>query len=101
MRDSVDAMRSFLEEIAEMMMPPDKRAAGWRYMDFPPGAYLSLSAWDEFIALLGEGNYELLASANVDIDGTACRRGAFYVSPQAMANMEKKYQSFSSPIMAS
>jgi hypothetical protein len=72
----------------EPIMGTTYRADGWAYVD-PPGR-LSPKAWDQFLAIIGEGNYQILAmsSGTHPSDGLPFIRGQLLVSPAGWQNME-------------
>jgi len=79
-------IRKRFDDIEQAIVPADLREKGWRYID-PPTKF-SHEMWDYFLALLGEGEYQIIVgSEGVARDGFAWKRGQFFVSPQGMANL--------------
>lgn len=64
------------------------RADGWAYID-PPGRF-SPEAWENFLSLIGEGEYVVLAgsSGTHPSDGKPFVRGQLLVSPSGLENMK-------------
>ena len=78
-----------LETAMQSMVPKELKDKGWRYID-PPTKF-SYEMWDYFLALIGEGEYQLLISSQgIAADGFKWKRGQFFVSPQGMLNLADK-----------
>ncbi len=56
-------------------------ADGWVYRDFP--SRVSYEVWAQFIDILGEGNYRILAMSY----SREWKRGQFLISPEGMKNL--------------
>ena len=71
-----------------MPMPPMPEAyKDWTYRDMP--SWLLVDFWDEFLAVMGEGNYKILIMSERKFpnDDRLFRRGQFWISPRGMANL--------------
>lgn len=59
----------------------------WVYRDTPKALK---AVWDEFLSVIGEGNYKLLSEATYKrkSDGVELCRGQLMISPEGIANAE-------------
>lgn len=81
-------INKFLAGIPGPPAPPELAAIGWTYMD-PPTSGLSPEHWQEFLSILGEGEFRIIASSQrTDKAGHVLVRGQFWVSPKAMQNLK-------------
>lgn len=88
-QDALSKAHAALDEIAQAMVPPELKAAGWRYVDFP--TRFSYEMWDYLLRLIGEGEYKLLAmTVAEDSKGAIQARGQFLISPQGQKNLLDK-----------
>lgn len=58
---------------------------GWRYFDTP---WMTAALWAEFVELIGEGNYDVIAGSVRPASGE--RRGQFMISPEGVKRLEAK-----------
>ena len=85
MRDPDQGALKLLRAIFDSVHPPlPKELAdkGWVYRDMP--GRVTPEAWDLFLSILGEGNYQILVMS----EGDGWRRGQFFISPQALENLK-------------
>jgi hypothetical protein len=75
------------DEAMQGIVPPELRAKGWRYID-PPTKFTP-DAWDEFLRIIGEGEYEIICASegHTKENGHEWTRGQLLVSPQGFKNM--------------
>lgn len=90
-RVDLSAFHRQMDEAMQEMVPADLKAAGWRYVDLP--TRLSLEMWDNFLSVLGEGNFRILVMS----EGPDWRRGQFFLAPAAYENMRKHIAALSPP----
>lgn len=81
-------LHKLLDEAAQGMVPPDLKALGWRYQDFP-GTF-SPEMWKKMLALIGEGEYKIVAMSSGVRKGVPFARGQLFISPQGYVNMKDK-----------
>jgi hypothetical protein len=64
------------------------RADGWAYLD--PAGRFSPKMWEHLLALIGDGNYVILAESRGihPSDGKRYARGQLLVSPAGMASLK-------------
>lgn len=75
-----------LPKLPHPPLPPDLVEKGWKYQDFP--TRFSPRAWGHLLALIGEGEYQLLiTSQGTYKNGEPWIRGQFFISPQGYLNM--------------
>lgn len=60
-------------------------ADGWVYRDVP--SWFTKQYLEEFLVLLGEGNYRLLAASSRIMEGERYYHGQFLLSPAAIENL--------------
>lgn len=66
-------------------------ADGWVYRDMP--GWMATEYWDQFLALLGEGNYRILAMSK----RPDAKRGQFLISPLGMKNIAAQEKTCTMP----
>jgi len=82
-------LNSLLGAEQEALVPPDLKAAGWRYQDWP--ATFTPEAWDYLQAIIGEGEYQVIVSSSgTHPDGTAFKRGQMLISPQGYTHLSDR-----------
>jgi len=75
-----------LAQLDRMRPKHPLEAEGWRYTD-PPGRF-SPEFWQKFLAILGEGEYLILAeSSGVGSGGQPWHRGQLMISPAGQRNL--------------
>lgn len=77
-------MLQLIREAEQSIVPEDLRQQGWIYWD-PPGKF-SFEMWDYLISLIGDAPYQLIVCS----EGKDWKRGQFFLSPAAVANMRVK-----------
>lgn len=87
-QDALLKAHAALDEIAQAMVPPELKALGWRYYDFP--TRFSYDMWDYLLRLIGEGEYKILAMTVAEDKTGPYKRGQFLISLQGQKNMQDK-----------
>ena len=82
---SLEEAHRIMEEILSKPWHPLQQE-GWRYFD-PPGKFKP-EFWRRFLAILGEGNYHLLAVSEGEKDGEPWVRGQMLVSPDGVRRLK-------------
>lgn len=83
-----ESILHMMSQAAQSMVPPDLRDKGWTYFD-PPARFQPMT-WDYFLALMGEGEYMLIAQSNGTDENGPYVRGQFFISPKAQSNLQDK-----------
>lgn len=77
-----------MNEAQQEMVPPELKAKGWRYQDFP-GTF-SPEAWEALVAVIGKDEHQLVAYSEGTKNGLPFKRGQFFISPQGLSNLGDK-----------
>lgn len=81
--DEKDAMKS-LDQLIDESMPRPEGKEDWAYRDMY--SWLRADFWSDFLGILGEENYMLLATSErrSPTDNQMYHRGQFLISPTGM-----------------
>lgn len=84
----MEQLIKFLEDKLQEMVPQHLKEKGWKYQDWP-GTF-SPEAWDYLLALIGEGEYQLIIYSKGTKNGEPFKRGQMFISPQGYSNLQDK-----------
>lgn len=77
--------KALMAALDRMMPPMPEGYEDWEYRDTQ--SWLREDFWGQFLTLLGDGNYKVLAMSSRVMDGGRYNRGQFWISPRGMANL--------------
>lgn len=85
--DKIKGLQDALSAAIAAGMPPELKARGWEYRDVP--GLCTPEAWDSLLALIGHGEYQIVAvTSGVNKNGPF-KRGQLFISPKGFENMKQ------------